>query len=417
MTEDKTIPVRVNVNTSGNYTLYTDGFSAIPLSPCIILEDMLFGVFTDFRIDSSYSFWIYDTTDAPRFLLHFGAPVSKTTQNISCFGSNDGWAVVSGHGSGPWDYIWTTEAGDTLKNTQNVYAPDSLNDLSPGIYSVYVTNGSVLCGDVSDTIAITEPEPLTTNIDHTNVSCNGESDGSATLTTSGGTAPYSYSWSTGEVTQDILSLPAGIYTVSVSDSLGCTVVDSITVTEPVAVIANFSADADTAYLSEDGTVQFTNSSSGATSYRWDFGDGSPENTSTNPVHVYSDTGIYTVTLVASTGICQDISYYEIIILDQPNPVSIEEWTMVEGLGTEISILPADKGVDIEFNFKELTGVNISVYNLLGQKVISGRNFKVMRDRIRLDLSDEVSGVYFIKIEVAAEGQVEDTFTGKVVVSY
>ena len=74
-----------------------------------------------------------------------------------------------------------------------------------------------------------------------NVQCNGQATGTATVTPSGGTAPYSYAWSNlpGN-TQAVNNLPSGTYTVTVTDANGCITTQNFTVTEPVALVGNSS---------------------------------------------------------------------------------------------------------------------------------------------------------------------------------
>ena len=74
-----------------------------------------------------------------------------------------------------------------------------------------------------------------------NVQCNGQATGTATVTPSGGTAPYSYVWSNvpGN-TQAVNNLPSGTYTVTVTDANGCITTQNFTVTEPVALVSNSS---------------------------------------------------------------------------------------------------------------------------------------------------------------------------------
>ncbi|MEZ4919318.1 MAG: SprB repeat-containing protein [Saprospiraceae bacterium] len=64
------------------------------------------------------------------------------------------------------------------------------------------------------------------------VSCNGLSDGSINLSVSGGTSPYTYVWSNGASTQDLNNIPAGTYTVTVSDANNCTATLSRTINQP-----------------------------------------------------------------------------------------------------------------------------------------------------------------------------------------
>ena len=74
-----------------------------------------------------------------------------------------------------------------------------------------------------------------------NVQCNGEATGTATVTPSGGTAPYSYVWpNLPGNTQTVNNLPAGTYTVTVTDANGCITTQNFTVTEPVALVGNSS---------------------------------------------------------------------------------------------------------------------------------------------------------------------------------
>ena len=74
-----------------------------------------------------------------------------------------------------------------------------------------------------------------------NVLCNGDATGTATVTPSGGTAPYSYVWSNlpGN-TQAVNNLPSGTYTVTVTDANGCITTQNLTITQPVALVGNSS---------------------------------------------------------------------------------------------------------------------------------------------------------------------------------
>lgn len=78
--------------------------------------------------------------------------------------------------------------------------------------------------------AIVSPPTISTSA--TNISCYGGSNGTATVSASGGTAPYLYAWNTGGTTSTITGLPVGTYTVTVTDANGSTVTGSATVTQP-----------------------------------------------------------------------------------------------------------------------------------------------------------------------------------------
>ncbi|PIX36365.1 MAG: hypothetical protein COZ59_01485, partial [Bacteroidetes bacterium CG_4_8_14_3_um_filter_31_14] len=79
-------------------------------------------------------------------------------------------------------------------------------------------------------VTITQPTELIANItEHTNVSCFGGTNGSATVVASGGTPAYTYSWNpSGQTTSVATNLPAGTYNVTVTDANGCVANASIT---------------------------------------------------------------------------------------------------------------------------------------------------------------------------------------------
>ena len=98
---------------------------------------------------------------------------------------------------------------------------------------------------VTDSITLTEPaeldvDSLLSDYNGNNISCGGAADGSIDLTISGGAAPYSVTWNTGQTTEDIDSLVAGIYVYEVVDANGCTTTGSITLTEPDGLASSIS---------------------------------------------------------------------------------------------------------------------------------------------------------------------------------
>src|SRR5207248_2279386 len=112
----------------------------------------------------------------------------------------------------------------------------STTGLPAGTYSVIVTDNHGCTATCS--YNVTEPTALSASCGGTNVSCNGGSNGSASVVASGGTSPYGYSWSNGANTSSTTGLPAGTYSVIVTDSHGCTATCSYNVTEPTALSAS-----------------------------------------------------------------------------------------------------------------------------------------------------------------------------------
>ncbi|MCR9063654.1 MAG: SprB repeat-containing protein, partial [Cytophagales bacterium] len=111
------------------------------------------------------------------------ATISSQT-NVSCNGLSDGAATVSvTGGTTNYSYSWTPAGGSLA----------TANNLAAGTYSVTVTDANGC--NASATVNITQPNVLSATISsQTNVSCNGLSDGAATVSVTGGTTNYSYSW-------------------------------------------------------------------------------------------------------------------------------------------------------------------------------------------------------------------------------
>ena len=85
-------------------------------------------------------------------------------------------------------------------------------------------------------VTVLEPTVLTSTVSSMDALCNGSSDGSATVTTSGGTAPYTYLWDDGQTTAMAGALTAGSYTVTVTDANGCTETQGVIVFEPSPIL-------------------------------------------------------------------------------------------------------------------------------------------------------------------------------------
>jgi gliding motility-associated-like protein len=164
------------------------------------------------------------------------ASIGSST-NVSCFGGSNGTATttVSG-GTSPYTYSWTTSPVQTTATATT---------LSAGSYIVTVTD-TVGCIDTA-LVTITQPNVLSAAIpSHTNVSCFGGNNGTATASVSGGTAPYTYSWNTSpaQTGTTATALAAGAYTVTVTDAKGCMAIATITISQPAKVSLVLSSKTD-----------------------------------------------------------------------------------------------------------------------------------------------------------------------------
>ncbi|WP_152547384.1 MBG domain-containing protein, partial [Flavobacterium seoulense] len=150
---------------------------------------------------------------------------SKT--DVSCNGGSNGTATVSPTGGTPgYTYSWSPSGGTAATAT----------GLAAGTYTVTVTDANGCQGTKSFTIAQPTALSLTTGGGKTDVSCNGGSNGTATVSPTGGTPSYTYSWApSGGTAATATGLAAGTYTVTVTDANGCQGTKSFTITQPTPI--------------------------------------------------------------------------------------------------------------------------------------------------------------------------------------
>ena len=183
-------------------------------------------------------------------------------QNVSCNGLSDGAATASATGgTGAYTYLWSNSATTA-----------SITGLAAGTYSVTVTDANG-CTD-STSIAVSEPMPLvaTAAVD-SNVSCNGFSDGGASSAVSGGTMPYTYLWSNGDMTSSTSMLAAGTYTLTIADANGCTSTGMVTIVEPTVLTVTTVVDSNVTCsgLANGGASAQANGGTMPYTYSWSNG--------------------------------------------------------------------------------------------------------------------------------------------------
>lgn len=150
--------------------------------------------------------------------------VSVNTTPILCAGQSTGTAtaVVSG-GTGSYSFSW---------NTNPVQSTQTINNLATGNYTVTVTDGNGCQNSATGTVNNTNPIVIQSSA--SNTSCNGSSDGAISTVVSGGTAPYSFSWNTipPTLSQNLNNVPAGSYTLTVTDANNCVLTSTSVVNQP-----------------------------------------------------------------------------------------------------------------------------------------------------------------------------------------
>ena len=177
---------------------------------------------------------------------------------VTCYGSADATLSIGSNDINIESVEWST-GEETL----------TITDLAAGEYSVtvYATNG---CNKIQQ-YSINEPQEITIMEDIITVSCYGESDGTITLETSGGTGTINYSWEDESLLAMRNDLAAGNYQVTATDENGCIEEREITVASPEALdIASSMASDLSCYDSQDGILcAFVNGGTEPYIFLWD----------------------------------------------------------------------------------------------------------------------------------------------------
>jgi uncharacterized repeat protein (TIGR01451 family) len=213
--------------------------------------------------------------------------------NVLCNGGTDGTATATASGNtAAVTYLWS-----------NGVTTATISNLAAGTYTVTISESASCTAIASYTV--TEPLVMNITCDKTDVTTNGGSDGTATVSATGGISPYTYLWDSGETTATISSKTSGTYTVTVTDANGCTDVCNSTINEPGC---NLSASADGTNVlcngGSDGTATATASgNTAAVTYAW-------SNGGTTATISNLAAGTYSVTISESAS-CTAIASYTV----------------------------------------------------------------------------------------------------------
>lgn len=173
--------------------------------------------------------------------------ITAVMDDVDCFGAASGAldATITG-GTMPYGFTWS-----------NGQTSEDLTGIGAGSYTLIVTDQNG-CTENATFDVIQPLSALNTVITNTPVLCNGGTDGSAVSFASGGTAPYSYAWSNGATTSSINLVPAGVYTLTTTDSKGCFSFTGTTIQQPAAALNAVVTVTDAScYDYDDGSVQLT----------------------------------------------------------------------------------------------------------------------------------------------------------------
>ncbi|HMT30265.1 MAG TPA: SprB repeat-containing protein, partial [Bacteroidia bacterium] len=245
-------------------------------------------------------------------------------QNVLCFNGNNGFidVTISG-GTAPFGYTWSNGA-----------TSEDIGGLVAGIYTLSVTDANGC--DTSLTATVIQPQAplIPALVVGQNVSCYGGSDGQLNLTVTGGTPPYVYLWSNGTTGTTLNNVPAGTYTVTITDGNGCNAIITENVSQPASpLVAPIVVSQPVAcYGVNNGSIT-ANASGGPPAYTFLWNTGATTATLTGLA-----AGTYSVTVTDSKG----CTYSETIQLTQPSaPLGVTGLTTVanclDSLGGSVTI--------------------------------------------------------------------------------
>ncbi len=157
------------------------------------------------------------------------------------------------------------------------------------------------------------------------------------------------------------------------------------------IVPSITPSATTLSYPGNTTVTYSNNSTGAATYSWNFGDGTALETSANPSHTYNAPGVYTVSFTASNaaGCSESISQV----------ITVENVTAVTGinLSESVEVVNTTQGLTLNYAFKNSTKLTVCIYNSLGEKVSETEQKTVQNNgQILLQTAGYAKGVYTVE---------------------
>jgi gliding motility-associated-like protein len=283
------------INSTGPYTFeYSNGVTNTHMSPIdsIVVPAGYYYV----TISDVYGCSLIGEMNVSNLYPPMWADISA--DDVLCHGEPTGNLYAnSGGGAGNHTYWWEPSNSEE-QNPEGVYA---------GWHYITITD-DVGC-TIEDSVFVDQPDaPVSMTYTFINVSCHGGSDGQLDVTVAGGTPPYAYEWSNGFQVEDLFDIPAGDYTLTITDANGCELSHTMVIIEPDPLIAHLTSNDVSCHGFADGNIDL--SVSGGTppySYQWNTGSTSED---LNDL----ESGVYIVTVVDNND-CQTIAY---VYVDEPD---------------------------------------------------------------------------------------------------
>lgn len=232
---------------------------------------------------------------------------------------------------------------------------------------------------------ITVAPQLTLNIDVLqNISCNGGNNGSLKAIPSGGDGNYSFTWNNNQTAQQVSSMPAGTYSVTLKDGYNCSISGIKTITQPQPLVVNIR----TQLISGSNYTALLDISGGTYPYTYTL-----NNTAmSGPTLTNLNAGTYAITVKDQNSCIKNASF------SIAAPTSVNE---IESQFESLNVYPnpAKTNININFALKEQKTVKVDLFNLSGQTIFHDEYENVMDRQANIDLSNLANGTYLLKFEL------------------
>ncbi len=347
-------------------------WNTVPETSGAVLSGVEAGVYTVTATDENGCTASLDITiEGPEAPLSIDATVG----NPSCNGFSDGSISLSANGgTAPYSFQW---------NTVPPTAGSDLSNLSEGSYSVTVTDANGCT--VEQTYELTAPEPILIAVSNLeNVLCFGDATGSATVSVSGGSLPYTITWNdpASQTGETAVNLAAGAYTVGVIDGNGCTASTGVVITAPTAPLGGtILQQEDVACFGDNDGLAFVGGTGGSGSYTYQWND---PNNQTGALATGLAPGTYTVSIFDANG-CPNPFLLEVTIAGPSEGLDIEITPSIFGGGFNVACAD-DSTATLDLGIAGGTGPYTILWDLPGLDTSSDAN-----------LTDLAPGVYSVLV--------------------
>ncbi len=218
-------------------------------------------------------------------------------------------------------------------------------------------------------------------------------DGSVTFTDNS-TNAASWEWDFGDFayppTADTQGPHTVIYSAPGLKTVTLTINGNIVETKTDFINVDSIPTAGFTYEIDDLTVEFSNTSTNAIDYLWDFGDGETS-TDVNPAHTYNSPGTFIVTLTASDNYCSDAIFTQNVAVD---PFSIDD---ISATSFVIYPNPGNGIFTLRMDSKVKGASEINIYNQNGSELFTYKSASIENESFTIDLTSFNKGVYFVKL--------------------